>query len=107
MDQEGINPAQRPGECRLVEVAVVVDPTSDIRVVFPCQILQGHVAPMMEFPSSDRLPDCFQRVRTGGGQKRDAVLTATPNRLPGPERVAEKSERLDRKLTTPVRVFAV
>src|ERR1700677_3973945 len=88
-------------------MAVVVDPAPDIRVAFACQIIQGHVAPMMEFPPSDRLPDCFQRVRTGGGQKRDAVLTATPNRSPRPERVAEKIERLDWKVTTPVRVLAV
>src|SRR4051794_2586980 len=102
-----IDPAQGPDQCQLVEVAVVVDPASDIRVVFPCQILQGQVAPMMEFPSPDRLPDCFQRVRAGGGQERDAVLTPAPLRSPRPECVAEEIERLDRKVATPVRVLAV
>ena len=62
---------------------------------------------MVEFPSSDRLPDCFQRIRASGGQKRDAVLTAAPNRLPRPEHVAKKGERLVRKVTTPVRVLTV
>src|SRR4051794_555883 len=72
-DQEGIDPMQSRGQLRLVEVAVVVDPALDIRSVHPGQILQGFIGPMMERPPSDRLPDCFQRVRTGRRQKGRAL----------------------------------
>src|SRR4051812_33176290 len=72
-DQEGIDPMQSRGQLRLVEVAVVVDPALDVRSVHPCQIRQGFVGPMMERPPSDRLPDCFPRVRTGRRQKGRAI----------------------------------
>jgi hypothetical protein len=72
-------------------------------IVFPCQITYGHVAPMMEFPPSDRPPDCLQRIRTGGGQNRDTVLTTVPNRFPRPKHITEEIERLDRKVAPPVR----
>ena len=50
-DQEGIHPAQRLGQCRFVVVAVVVDPAAEEWIVLPRQIIQGHVAPMVEFPA--------------------------------------------------------
>ena len=68
-DQEGIDTGQRPVQCRLVEVTVVVDPTLDVRIEHPGQVVQGFVAPMMERPPSDRLPDCLQRFRAGCGQE--------------------------------------
>jgi len=94
-------------ECRLVEMAVVVDPAPEIRVVLLGQVSQGQVAPSMQGPSPDRLPDCFQCLRTGCRQERDRVLIAVPYRLPRPERIAEKVERLVRKVASPVRVLAV
>jgi len=65
------------------------------------------VAPSMQRPSPDRLPDSFQRLRTGCRQERDRVFVTAPYRLPRPERIAEKVERLVWKFATPGRVLAV
>src|SRR4051794_25998315 len=106
-DQEGIDPMQSRGQLRLVEVAVVVDPALDIRSVHPGQILQGFIGPMMERPPSDRLPDCFQRVRTGRRQKGRALATTAPGCLSRSKGITEEVKRLDRIVATPVRVLAI
>ena len=92
-DQVGIYASECWMECRLVEMAVVVDPAPEIRVVLLGQVSQGQVAPSMQGPSPDRLPDCFQCLRTGCRQERDRVLIAVPYRLPRPKRIAKKVEK--------------
>src|SRR6516164_9505471 len=49
-DQVGVYPPQGLEQCRFVEMAVVVDPTGDVRVEHPRQIIQGLVAPSMGCP---------------------------------------------------------
>src|SRR4051812_45123174 len=62
-DQESIDAMQSPSQCRLVEMAVVVDPALDVGSEHPRQICQGFVGPVVERPPSDRLPDRLQRLR--------------------------------------------
>jgi hypothetical protein len=57
----GIDPLQRRTQLRLVEVAVVVDPAADARVVHLGQVSQGFVAAVMH---SNFLTD------QGGGKRR-------------------------------------
>src|SRR6516165_1359184 len=48
-----IDPLQGRTQLRLVEVAVVVDPAANARVVHLGQVLQGLVAAMMKRPASN------------------------------------------------------
>src|SRR6516164_4063257 len=99
-DQVGVYPLQVSQQSRPVKVAVVVDPTLDVRIEHPRQIIQGLVTPSMERPSTDRLPYCLQRFRTCRGQERDAELPTVPDRRPRPKLIAEEVKR-------PVRILAV
>jgi hypothetical protein len=56
-DDKGIDPLQGRTQPRPVEVAVVVDPASNVRIVLHSQILQGHVAAMVQRPAPDRPAD--------------------------------------------------
>src|SRR5215217_6934102 len=80
-EQEGINAMQSPSQCRLVEVAVVVDPALDVRSEHSRQICQGFVGPVVEGPPSDRLPDRLQRLRARRRQEGRAIATAAPGCL--------------------------
>src|SRR6186997_2134333 len=106
-DQVGVYPLQISQQSRPVEVAVVVDPALNVRIEHPRQIIQGLVAPSMECPSTDRLPYSLQRVRTDRGQERDAELPTVPDRRPRPKLVAEEVKRLNRMISSPVRILAV
>ena len=106
-DQEGIDAMQSPSQCRLVEVAVVVDPALDVRSEHPCQICQGFVGPVVERPPSDRLPDRLQRLRARRRQEGGAITTTAPGCLSRPKAIAEEVKRLDRIVAAPVRVLAV
>src|SRR4051812_17800046 len=53
-DDIEIDPLQGRTQLRPIEVAVVADPASNVRVVRLGQILQGFVAVMMKRPSPDR-----------------------------------------------------
>ena len=53
-DDIEVNPLQGRTQLRSVEVAVVVDPASNARVVHLGQIWQGFVAAMMKRPAPDR-----------------------------------------------------
>ena len=106
-DDKGIDPLQGRTQPRPVEVAVVVDPASNVRVVRLGQILQGFVTVMMERPSPDRPADERQRLRAG--RRHEAVRgdVPLPYRLPCSERESEKVERLVWEVTPPVRILAV
>ena len=106
-DQVGVYPLQISQQSRPVEVAVVVDPALNVRIEHPRQIIQGLVAPSMECPSTNRLPYSLQRVRTDRGQERDAELPTVPDRRPRPKLIAEEVKRLNRMISSPVRILAV
>src|SRR5271163_714776 len=66
-DDIEIDPLQGRTQLRLVEVAVVVDPALNVRVVHLGQVRQGLVAAMMKRPAPNCSADRRQRLRTGGG----------------------------------------
>jgi hypothetical protein len=106
-DDIEIDPLQGRTQLRPIEVAVVVDPALNVRIVHLGQFLQGLVAAMMKSPSPDCLADGLQRFWAGGGQEAVRVDVTLPNRFPRSEIEAEKVERLVRKITTPVCILAV
>src|SRR4030088_701863 len=106
-DDIEIDPLQGRTQLRLVEVAVVVDPAANARVVHLGQVLQGLVAAMMKRPAPNCSADGRQRLRTGGGQETRKGLTSPSPRFSRPEHKPEKVERLVRKVATAVRILAV
>src|SRR5438445_1334071 len=106
-DDIEIDPLQGRTQLRLVEVAVVVDPAANARVVHLGEVLQGLVAAMMKRPAPNCSADGRQRFRTGGGQETRKGLTSPSQRFPRSERKPEKVERLVRKVATAVRILAV
>src|SRR5437667_10910812 len=68
-DDIEIDPLQGRTQLRLVEVAVVVDPAANARVVHRGQILQGLVAAQMKRPAPNCSAARRQRIWTGGGQE--------------------------------------
>src|SRR5712691_916842 len=103
-DDIDIDPLQGRTQLRPIEVAVVVDPTLNARVVHLGQFLQGLVVAMMKSPPPDCLADGSQRRWAGGGQEAVRVDVTWPHRFPRSEIEAEKVERLVRKISTPVRI---
>src|SRR6266581_8180834 len=106
-DDIEIDPLQRRTQLRLVEVAVVVDPAANARVVHLGQVLQGLVAAMMKRPAPNCSADGRQRLRTGGGQEARKGPTSPSQHFPRPERKPEKVERLVWKVARTVRILAV
>src|SRR3981189_406274 len=106
-DDIEIDPLQGRTQLRLVEVAVVVDPAANARVVHLGQVLQGLVTAMMKRPAPNCSADGRQRFRTGGGQEARTGPTYPSPRFPRSERKPEKVERLVRKVATAVRILAV
>src|SRR5207302_6213028 len=97
------DPLQGRTQLRPVEVAVVVDPALNVRVVGLSQILQGFVAVMMKGPAPDRPADGRQRLRAGC--RHEAVRGApSPHRLPRSKHETEKVERLAREVAAPIRI---
>src|SRR6516162_4103304 len=83
-DDIEIDPLQGT-QLRLVEVAVVVDPAANARVVHLGQVLQGLVTTMMKRPAPNCSADGRQRLRTGGGQEARKGITSPSQRFPRPE----------------------
>src|SRR5271163_3775160 len=106
-DDIGIDPLQGRAQLRPIEVAVVVDPALDVRVVRLGKILQGFVTAMMKRPSPDRPADERQRLRTDRRHEAMREDMPLPPRLPCSEQESEKVERLVWEDATPVRIFAV
>jgi hypothetical protein len=65
-DDIEIDPLQGRTQLGPKEVAVVVDPALNVRVVHLGQVLQGLVAAMMKSPPPDGLADGLQRLWAGG-----------------------------------------
>src|SRR5713226_4902254 len=56
-----VDAAQTVVQRRLVEVTVVVDPTTDVGIYHPGQIIKGRVGPVLETPSPDLSDECSIR----------------------------------------------
>ncbi len=82
-DQVGLDTQQRRSQLFSTEVAEVVDPAADIRIVLIRQIVQGFVAVVMKPSPPDRPADGLQRSWTGGRPEGVSVETTMPDRLPG------------------------
>src|ERR1700730_16024877 len=93
-DDIDIDPLEGRAQLRPVEVAVVVDPALDIRIVRLGQILQGLVAVMVKGPAPDRPANGLQRFRTYRRQKASKRTTASPQRFPRSEHEPEEAKRL-------------
>src|SRR5215467_8397398 len=109
-DDIGIDPLQRRTQLRLVEVAVVVDPAADARVVYLGQVSQGFVAAVMQRPASNFSADALQRLRAGGGLetvREDASVRLHPHDLSGSKLKAEKVEVDVGEVTLPICILAV
>src|SRR6266849_116605 len=106
-DDISIDPLQGRTQLRLIEVAVVVDPAANARVVHLGQVLQGLVAAMMKRPAPHCSADGRQRLRTDGVQETRKGTTSPSQRFPRSECESEKVERLVREVAAPVRILAV
>jgi hypothetical protein len=94
-------------ESRLVVPAVVVDPTPDVAIEHPGQVVQRLVAALVERPASDRLSDGLESFVACRGAEQDAECTPPASRQSRPEPVAEKVERLVWVASAPIFVLAV
>src|SRR5437588_12769785 len=106
-DDIEIDPLQGRTQPRPIEVAVVVDPASNARVVHLGQICQGFVAAMMKRPVPDRATDERQRLRAGGRQEAHKGATPSSQGFSRSEFEPEKVERLVWEIAAPVRILAV
>jgi hypothetical protein len=106
-DDIEVDPLQGRTQLRSIEVAVVVDPALNVRVVHLGQVLQGLVAAMMKSPTPDRPADGRQRFRAGGGQEARKGPTRSSQRFSRPEFESEKVKRLVSEVAVPVRILAV
>ena len=106
-DQIGVDTQQRRSQLRSIEVAEVVDPARDVRIVRLSQIFQGLVAVMVKGPAPDGPADGLQRFRASRGHEAVRRDTALPKCSPCSESEPEKVERLVLEVAAPVRIFAV
>src|SRR3981081_3856526 len=105
-----IVPFQGWTQLRRIEVAVVVDPAPDVRVVHRGQIAEGLVAAVMKRPIPDLPADARQCLWAGSRQEavcEDAPIRLDPHRLSGSELVAQKIEVDIRVVAAPVHILAV
>src|SRR5215469_13351386 len=105
--QNPVDVSQGRVESRLVVPAVVVDPTPDVAIEHPGQVVQRLVAALVKRPASDRLPDRLESFVACRRAEHDAKGTAPASRQPRPERVAEKVEPLVWVISAPIFILAV
>ena len=93
-DDIEINPLQGRTQLRPIEVAVVVDPALNVRVVHLGQFLEALVAAMMKRPPPDCPADGRQRLWAGGRKEaRKGQMPSCP-RFSRSEFEPEKVKRL-------------
>src|SRR6516162_8351363 len=93
-DDIDIDPFQGRTQLRPIEVAVVVDPALNVRVVHLGQFLEGLVAAMMKRPPPDCLADGLQRLWAGGRKEARNGPTRSCPRFSCSESEPEKVKRL-------------
>jgi hypothetical protein len=91
-DDIDINPLEGRAQSRPIELAVVVDPAFDVRIVHLGQILQGLVAVLVKRPMPDCSADGRERFRAGRGQEASKRTTSPPKRFPRSEHEPEEGE---------------
>ena len=101
-----INPLQGRTQLRAIEVAVVVDPALNVRVVHVGQVLQGFVTALMKRPPPDFPADGRECLRADSWHEAARGETL-PHRFPRSETKTEKIKRLVLEVATPVRILAV
>ena len=106
-DQKGIDPRQGGTQLRVIELAVVVYPAADARIVHCSQVLQGLVVAMMNRPAPDCPAHGFQRRRTCCGHEAVRVDIALPDRLSRSQCEPEKVKRLVREIAAPVCILTI
>ena len=92
-DDIEIDPLQGRTQLRAIEVAVVVDPALNVRVVHVGQFLQGLVTSLMKRPPPDFPADGHECLRAGGGHEAVRGDMTLPYRFPRSETETEKIKR--------------
>src|SRR3984885_14950154 len=90
--QDKVDVLQGRIEGRRTEPPIVVDPTANVRVEHPREVIQGFVTAPMHRPTPDSPTDRRERRCAGGGTERDAHTPGPFAHHPWPESVAEKVE---------------
>ena len=91
-NDKDIDPLEGRAQLRPIELAVVVDPAFDVRIVRLGQILQGFVSAMVKRPPPDCPADGRERFRAGRGQKASERAAPFPQRFPCSEHESEEGE---------------
>ena len=105
--QNTVDVSQGRVESRLVVPAVVIDPTPDVAVEHPGEVIQRFVAALVKRPASDRLSDRLESFVAGRRAEHDAEGTPPASRQPRPECIAEDVELLVGVISAPVIILAV
>src|SRR5262252_5907900 len=105
--QNAVDVSQGRVESRLVVPAVVVDPTPDVAIEHPGQVVQRLVAALVKRPASDRLSDRLESFVACGRAEHDAEGTPPASRQPRPKGIAEEVELLVGVISAPVIILAV
>jgi hypothetical protein len=105
--QNTVDVSQGRVESRLVVPAVVVDPTPDVAVEHPGEVIQRLVAALVKRPASDRLSDRLESFVACRRAEYDAKGTPPASRQPRPEGIAEEVELLVGVISAPVIILAV
>ena len=104
--QYSVDVAQGWVKSRFIVAAVVVDPSTDMIVEHPRQIIQRLVAALVECPVTDSLPDRLESFAADSRTERDAKPVPSA-RQPRPERIAEEVELMVREVAASVIVLAI
>ena len=105
--QVSLDVPQGGTECRGTEAPIVFDPTADVRVEHPRQIIQGLVTAQVRRPATEGSSDRLERRRTGSGTERDAHACGSLAHQPRRECIVEKVELEDRVRVTSAFISAI
>ena len=105
--QNTVDVSQGRVESRFVVPAVVIDPTPDVAVEHPGQVVQRLVAALVKRPASDRLSDRLESFVACRGAEQDAEGAPPASRQPRPEGIAEEIQLLVGVLSASVIILAV
>ena len=105
--QDKVDVPQGRIEGRRTEPPIVVDPTANVRVEHPREVIQGFVTTPMQRPTPDSLTDRRERRCAGGGTERDAHTPGPFAHHPRPESVAEKVELKSRMIFASTLISAI